>query len=97
MNTYEERVKKATKEQKIDLLVDELSKVGIKSESAQTGGFTMCAYIELLDGKYIYANLYGASLYNSDDYEDDIKQYDDEQLPEIIAGDIKEYLEKKEA
>jgi hypothetical protein len=54
-------------DQGIDELVKELSLLGISSTSEQTGGFTMCAYVELKDDRYIYANPYGAGLYNGED------------------------------
>ena len=69
---YEDRCEQASKDQGISALVDELNKLGIESTSAQTGGFTMCAYIELPDNKYIYANTYGAGLYGEDDFIKDI-------------------------
>ena len=69
---YAERVKEASKEQGIDQLVEELKALGIEATSEQTGGFTMCAYIELKGNKYIYANTYGAGVYDEEGYEEDI-------------------------
>lgn len=69
---YQERCASASEEQGIDLLVKELALLGISSESAQTGGFTMCAYIVLKNDRYIYANSYGAGLYGEDDFIEDI-------------------------
>jgi hypothetical protein len=92
---YEERVKEASKEQGIDQLVEELKALGIEATSEQTGGFTMCAYIELPNKFYIYANPYGAGLYNEDEFEKDIFQNDEpniEGIAEGIANFVKGYL-----
>jgi hypothetical protein len=64
---YQERTILASKEQGIDELVLELEKHGIKATSEQTGGFTMCAYFELKGDRYIYANTWGAGVYDGDD------------------------------
>jgi len=64
---YQERCASASMDQGIDELVKELSLLGISSTSEQTGGFTMCAYVELKDDRYIYANPYGAGLYDGED------------------------------
>lgn len=69
---YSKRCEEASKNQGIDVLVEELNKLGIEATSEQTGGFTMCAYIELSDDKYIYANSYGAGLYDEEDFIKDI-------------------------
>lgn len=66
---YLERTTLASKEQGIDDLVKALKKQGVKATSEQTGGFTMCAYIELKGDKYIYANSFGASVYSKKDEE----------------------------
>ena len=76
---YLERTTSASKEQGIDDLVDALEKQGIKATSEQTGGFTMCAYIELKDDKYIYANTYGAGVYNEEGHEQDLYYNDDDE------------------
>ena len=89
---YAERCTTASKAQGIDDIVEALRLLGITATSEQTGGFTMCAYIVLQDGKYIYANPYGASLYNADDYEDDIEQFDEAQSAETIAQAIQNYI-----
>ena len=67
---YQKRCEEASQDQGIDLLVKELALLGVSSESAQTGGFTMCAYIVLKNDRYIYANSYGAGLYGEDFIED---------------------------
>ena len=64
---YQKRCEEASKNQGIDALVEELALLGVSSESAQTGGFTMCAYIVLQNDRYIYANSYGAGLYDGED------------------------------
>jgi hypothetical protein len=91
---YEERCTSASKEQGIDKIVNALSGLGIKATSEQTGGFTMCAYVELSGGKYIYANPYGAGVYDEDDFLADIEQKDDPMTPETIAQAIKNYIDK---
>lgn len=90
---YEERCTTASKTQGIDDIVRALSDLGIKATSEQTGGFTMCAYVELSGGKYIYANPYGASVYDENDYLADVEQHDDPTTPETIAQAIKKYIE----
>jgi hypothetical protein len=90
---YEEKCKAASKEQGIDPIVDALLDLGIKATSEQTGGFTICAYVELSGGKYIYANPYGAGVYDEDNYLADIGQYDEPMTPQTIAQAIKEYIE----
>jgi len=67
---YKTRCEEASENQGIDALVKELALLGVSSESAQTGGFTMCAYIVLENDRYIYANSYGAGLYGEDFIED---------------------------
>ena len=83
---YDARCAKESALQGIDELITELAKLGVKAESAQTGGFTMCAYIELLGERYIYANPYGAGVYDYDDFETDIIQLEE--------GDIKQVAEQ---
>ena len=91
---YSEKCATASKEQGIDEIVNALSGLGIKATSEQTGGFTMCAYVELSEEKYIYANPYGAGLYNEDGYIADITQHDEETTPQAIAQAIKNYISK---
>jgi len=91
-NEYEERCAEASKRQGIDGLIEELETLGIKATSHQTGGFTMCAYIDLGYGRYIYANPYGAGVYDEDDYEIDLIQLDEEntgKIAEVIANYLK--------
>jgi hypothetical protein len=76
---YVERCKEASMDQGIDLLIQELDKLGIEATSEQTGGFTMCAYIELSNERYIYANSYSAGLYGIDDFIKDIYLNDDQE------------------
>ena len=92
MKTYDEVCAEASKRQGIDGLIEELGALGIKATSEQTGGFTMCAYIELEGGKYIYANPYGAGVYDEDDYEIDLIQLDEintGKVAEVIANYLK--------
>jgi hypothetical protein len=69
---YQERCKSASEDQGITALVSELKALEIEAEEAQTGGFTMCAYIVLKGDRYIYANSYGAGLYDEEDFIEDI-------------------------
>lgn len=89
---YEERCATASEEQGITGIVNALHDLGINSEIHQTGGFTMCAYIDLGKGLYIYASPYGFCLYDSEDYETDIAIYDDPQDSQKIAQEIADYL-----
>ena len=92
---YAERCKVATQEQGIDVLVDALNDIGIKSTAEQTGGFTMCAYVEINSKTYIYANLYGAGIYDEEGFIEDLIQFDDKQEPEKIALAIANYAKKE--
>jgi hypothetical protein len=69
---YEKRCEEASQDQGIDSLVKELKALGIDAEIAQTGGFTMCAYIEINKDRYIYANSYGAGIYDEEGFIEDI-------------------------
>jgi hypothetical protein len=92
---YEKRCKIATIDQGIDLLIEALDNAGIVATSEQTGGFTMCAYIQIAKDKYIYANLTGAGIYNEEDFVADLIQFDDEQDPKVIAEAIANYAKKE--
>ena len=94
MNTfdYEGRCLQASKDQGITDLVEALKELGIEASSAQTGGFTMCAYVELPNEKYIYANREGAGIYNQDNYESDLVQFDEYQEASVIAKAIANYI-----
>lgn len=90
---YALRCKEASKEQGIDQIVADLKEEEITATSEQTGGFTMCAYIQLSDNRYIYANAYGASVYDAEGYESDIIQLDEadsKQVATAVARYIKE-------
>lgn len=92
MRTYDEICAIASKEQGIDSLIQELEARGVKATSEQTGGFTMCAYIELEGGRYIYANPLGAGVYDEDDYEIDLIQLEEDnagKVAEVIANYLK--------
>ena len=89
---YETRVILASKEQGVTDLVFSMLEKGIKAEIAQTGGFTMCAYVQLTETRYIYANLWGASVYSNENYLYDIIQFDEPQTAQKIALDIHNYL-----
>jgi len=89
---YVTACKEASKAQGIDDIVSALQELGINASSEQTGGFTMCAYVQLTESRYIYANLYGESVYSDEDYLFDIFQYDDKQDATQIAQDINNYI-----
>lgn len=92
---YSQRCKIASIEQGIDGLVDELDRIGITATSEQTGGFTMCAYIEITSKRYIYANLYGAGIYDQEGFVEDLIQFDDKQETKTIAEAIANYAKKE--
>ena len=92
VTNYEERCELASKDQGITELVQEMKELGIEATIAQTGGFTMCAYIELPDNKYIYANREGAGIYNQDDYESDLVQFGEYQEASVIAEAVAKYV-----
>lgn len=83
---YNERCAIASREQGIDDLLLELRKHDITATSEQTGGFTMCAYIALPSGEYIYANPYGAGLYGEEDYIRDIIQLDEADIAAVASS-----------
>ena len=83
---YAERTASASKEQGIDDLVLELEKHGIKATSEQTGGFTICAYFELKGDRYIYANTYGAGVYDEDSYENSIIELNEPNVPQVAQA-----------
>ena len=85
---YLERTISASKKQGIDDLIKALEKRGVKATSEQTGGFTMCAYVELKGGKYIYANTYGAGLYDEEGHEEDIYNNESEEDQQARAEDV---------
>jgi hypothetical protein len=97
---YEERCASASEDQGIDLLVKELASLGISSESAQTGGFTMCAYIVLKGDRYIYANSYGAGIYDEEDFIKDIylneSEGDDLARTKDVARGIAQWIKENE-
>lgn len=93
--TYDQKVKIATVEQGIDVLVNALDEAGIVATAEQTGGFCMCAYIQITTKKYIYANLYGAGIYDEEGFVEDLIQFDDEQKPSTIAEAIANYAKKE--
>jgi hypothetical protein len=97
---YLERTTSASKEQGIDDLVIALEKQGIKATSEQTGGFTMCAFIELKGDKYIYANIYGAGLYDEEGYGEDIynneSEGDDQARVEDVAKGVANWIKNNQ-
>lgn len=92
ITNYEERCELASKDQGITDLVKALRELGIEATSAQTGGFTMCAYIELPNDKYIYANREGAGIYDEEGYEKDLVQFDEYQEASVIAKAVANYI-----
>lgn len=91
---YQKRCEVATKEQGIDVLVKALEENGVKASAQQTGGFTMCAYVEIDSKNYIYANLYGAGIYDQEGFVKDLIQFDTEQGAEVIAEAVANYAKK---
>jgi hypothetical protein len=91
---YEGRCAHAAQDQGITDLVKALQELDINASIAQTGGFTMCAYIELSNGKYIYANREGAGIYNEDNYESDLVIFNDYQPAAVIAKAVADYIKE---
>lgn len=86
----------ASERQGITELVKELKALGIEATSEQTGGFTMCACVRLEGGDYIYANPYGAGLYNEEsDYEKDIVQFQDEANIKATAEAVAKWIKER--
>jgi hypothetical protein len=88
MNDYDQRCQEAADSQGITELVNELNQRGQKATAAQTGGFTMSAYVEFPDDRYIYANRYGAAMYDAEGFLSDIVQFDEMQTAEVIAAAV---------
>lgn len=93
MNDYDQRCQDAADEQGITELVSEFNQRGQKATAAQTGGFTMCAYVEFSDDRYIYANRYGAAMYDAEGFLSDIVQFNEEQTAEVIADAVCGHIE----
>jgi len=91
---YTQRVNQASKDQGTDQICEALAEFGIKATSEQTGGFTMCAFVQLTKSRYIYANLTGAGIYDQDGFLKDLCQYDEIQTPQQIALDIHNYINR---
>jgi hypothetical protein len=86
----------ASERQGINSLVLAFGEVGIPASVEQTGGFTMCAYVDLGDGFYIYANPLGAGLYDEEGYVKDAvmnKDESDNPNPALLAQDLKKWLD----
>ena len=92
ITNYEERCELASKDQGITELVQVMKELGLKATIAQTGGFTMCAYIELPNDKYIYANREGAGIYDEEGYKQDLVQFDEYQEALVIAKAVAKYI-----
>lgn len=90
---YQARCEEASKAQGIDGLVADLEALGVSASIEQTGGFTMSAYIELSENRYIYANPYGASIYGEEDFEKDLIQLDEENS-QLVATTVAQYLKE---
>ena len=91
---YALRCKEASKEQGIDQLVADLKEEDITATSEQTGGFTMCAYVQLSDNRYVYANAYGASVYDAEGYESDIIQLDEADSKQVATA-VARYIKRE--
>jgi hypothetical protein len=92
MINYEERCELAAQDQGVTQLVTALNESGISATVEQTGGFTMAAYIPLNGERYIYANPYGAGIYDGDTYLSDIAQFDTAQDSAVIVTALHNYL-----
>lgn len=66
---YTCRTSAASEEQGTSAIAEALIARGIPADVHQTGGFTMCVYIDLGEGSYIYANAEGAGLFEGEDFE----------------------------
>jgi len=64
---YTCQVASASEEQGTTAIATELTNHSIACDVHQTGGFTMCVYIPLNNGAYIYANNEGFSFYKDED------------------------------
>jgi hypothetical protein len=93
MSDYLQRCQEAADEQGITQLVNEINQRGQKATAAQSGGFTMAAYVEFSDDRYIYANSYGAAMYNAGGFHSDIVQFDEMQMPATIAAAVCGHIE----
>jgi len=91
---YALRCKEASKEQGIDQIVANLKEEEITATSEQTGGFTMCAYVRLSEDRYIYANAYGASVYDAEGYESDIIQLDEADSKQVATA-VARYIKRE--
>jgi len=89
---YASACQEASKEQGIDEIIEALADLGIKATSEQTGGFTMCAYVQLTASRFIYASPYGASIYSDEEYLGELCEYDEKQPATQIAQDINNYI-----
>jgi len=92
ITNYEARCAFASQDQGITELVQVMKELGLEATIAQTGGFTMCAYIELPNDKYIYANREGAGIYDEEGYEADLVQFDEYQEASVIAKAVAKYI-----
>jgi hypothetical protein len=84
----------ASEDQGVNSVVKALGDLGISATVEQTGGFTMCAYVQLTAHRYIYANPSGASVYDEEGYMSDICQFDEDQPAEKIAQEIHNFINK---
>jgi hypothetical protein len=91
---YALRCKEASKEQGIDQIVADLKEESITATSEQTGGFTMCACVRLSEDRYIYANAYGASVYDAEGYESDIIQLDEADSKQVATA-VARYIKRE--
>ena len=92
MSDYLERCEIAADEQGIPALVTAINASGQHATAAQTGGFTMAAYVEFSDDRYIYANPYGAAIYDENGYSADIVQFNEPQPTAVIAAAVSGYI-----
>jgi len=95
-NCYRCQCADASERQGINALVIALGKIGISATVEQTGGFTMCALIDLDDGFYIYAGKDGADLYDQEGFDGNIIVLDDEEASvEKVAQEVQKWINNR--
>lgn len=88
----------ASQEQGTSEIAEALIALGIPADVHQTGGFTMCVYVNTGGDSFIYANEEGLAIYTNDDDEepksiffgDDYKEQTPAQKADKIANSMKE-------
>ena len=94
---YQCQCASASEDQGTSQIALALRDLGIDADVHQTGGFTMCVYIETGENSYVYANEETAYHYlNADDDEgQNLLFFNDPDSPEVKAQKLKEVLDLK--